>query len=186
MSVIFQPIYTIYKQNRLQTEKVTRSEYNKNIKSWSGNVLRFAVWNCGDRMRGEDAMQEAFAKLWEHRDDVPVEKGLGYLLTVTHCYLVDIMRHDAVVARVHQEIAETAVVSEETKDNFGLSDEMLNALNKLPEVQRSIIQLRDVDGYSYKEIAQMLEISDQQVQVYLFRARTNMKKYLTKKINSNK
>ncbi len=159
---------------------MTRSEYNDNIQYWSGNVLRFAVWNCGDRMRGEDAMQEAFARLWEIKEQVSVEKGLGFLLTVARRYLVDCFRHDAVVAKAHAEMAQTAETTTEQK-GYGLSDEMLEALNSLPEVQRSIIQLRDVDGYSYKEIAQMLDLSDQQVQVYLFRARTNMKKYLTKK-----
>jgi len=57
---------------------------------------------------------------------------------------------------------------------------MSRALASLPEIQRSILQLRDVDGYSYKEIARMLDISDQQVQVYLFRARTAMRKKLNK------
>ena len=159
---------------------MTRAEYNDNIQYWSGNVLRFAVWNCGDRMRGEDAMQEAFARLWEIKEQVSVEKGLGFLLTVARRYLVDCFRHDAVVAKAHAEMAQTAETTTEQK-GYGLSDEMLEALNSLPEVQRSIIQLRDVDGYSYKEIAQMLDLSDQQVQVYLFMARTNMKKYLTKK-----
>ena len=159
---------------------MTRAEYNDNIQYWSGNVLRFAVWNCGDRMRGEDAMQEAFARLWEIKEQVAVEKGLGFLLTVARRYLVDCFRHDAVVAKAHAEMAQTAETTTEQK-GYGLSDEMLEALNSLPEVQRSIIQLRDVDGYSYKEIAQMLDLSDQQVQVYLFRARTNMKKHLTRK-----
>ena len=159
---------------------MTRAEYNEHIQSWSGNVLRFAVWNCGDRMRGEDAMQEAFASLWEIKEQVSVEKGLGFLLTVARRYLIDCFRHDTVVARAHQEIA---LNSETTTGQpyYGLSDEMANALTQLPEIQRSILQLRDVEGYSYKEIARMLDISDQQVQVYLFRARTTMKKLLTSK-----
>ncbi len=160
---------------------MTRTEYNNNIKTWSGNVLRFAVWNCGDRMRGEDAMQEAFAKLWECKEKVPVEKGLGYLLTVARRYLIDCLRHDVVVSKVHAEIAQTAETKTADPGTGGMSDEMLNALSQLSEVQRSILQLRDVDGYSYKEIAQMLELSDQQVQVYLFRARTTMKKLLMKR-----
>jgi RNA polymerase sigma-70 factor (ECF subfamily) len=156
---------------------MTRAEYNDNIQNWSGNVLRFAVWNCGDRMRGEDAMQEAFARLWEIKEQVPVNNGLGFLLTVVRRYLIDCFRHDAVVARVHEEMTKTA----ETvgyDNNTGMSDEMYEALGSLSEVQRSILQLRDVEGYSYKEIAKMMNLSDQQVQVYLFRARTNLKKKL--------
>ena len=160
---------------------MTRAEYNSNIQYWSGNVLRFAVWNCGDRMRGEDAMQEAFAKLWEEHDKVSVEKGLGYLLTVARHYLIDCFRHDAVVARVHEEMAQQADEQITTqRSDEGMSDSMLRALNTLPEVQRSVIQLRDVEGYSYKEIAEILGLNDQQVPVYLFRARTNLKKSLLK------
>ena len=158
---------------------MTRAEYNDNIQNWSGNVLRFAVWNCGDRMRGEDAMQEAFARLWEIKEQVPVTNGLGFLLTVVRRYLIDCFRHDAVVARVHEEMTKTA----ETvgyDNNTGMSDEMYEAWGSLSEVQRSILQLRDVEGYSYKEIAKMMNLSDQQVQVYLFRARTNLKKKLQK------
>lgn len=158
---------------------MTRAEYNEHIQSWSGSVLRFAVWNCGDRMRGEDAMQEAFASLWEIKEQVSVEKGLGFLLTAARRYLIDCFRHDTVVARAHQDMARDAQTS--TGQPYdGLSDEMAGALASLPEIQRSILQLRDVDGYSYKEISRMLDISDQQVQVYLFRARTTMRKKLSK------
>lgn len=158
---------------------MTRAEYNEHIQSWSGSVLRFAVWNCGDRMRGEDAMQEAFASLWEIKEQVSVEKGLGFLLTAARRYLIDCFRHDSVVARAHQDMARDAQTST-CQPYDGLSDEMAGALASLPEIQRSILQLRDVDGYSYKEIARMLDISDQQVQVYLFRARTAMRKKLSK------
>ena len=162
---------------------MTRAEYNSNIKFWSGNVFRFAVWSCGDRMRGEDATQEAFARLWEQKEQVAVEKGLGFLLTVARRYIVDCFRHDNVVSKAHEEIAQTAETQTTgSSADEGMSDEMFNALAKLPEVQRSIMQLRDVEGFSYKEIAKMLELSEQQVQVYLFRARTSMKKML---MNSN-
>ena len=87
--------------------------------------------------------------------------------------------HDSVVARAHQDMARDAQTST-CQPYDGLSDEMAGALASLPEIQRSILQLRDVDGYSYKEIARMLDISDQQVQVYLFRARTAMRKKLSK------
>lgn len=158
---------------------MTRAEYNDNIQSWSSNVMRFAVWNCGDRMRSEDAVQEAFARLWEIKEQVAVERGLGFLLTVARRYLIDCFRHDTIVNRVHQAMASTEETTYENRE-MGLSDEMANALARLPEIQRSILQLRDVEGYSYKEIARMLDISDQQVQVYLFRARTAMKKELMK------
>lgn len=157
---------------------MTRAEYNSNVKVWSGKVLRFAVWNCGDRMRGEDAMQEAFTALWEQLESVSVEKGLAYLLTVARRYLVDCFRHDKVMATAHKEMSKNDESTTETSDE-GMSDKMVKALTLLPEQQRTIIQLRDVEGYSYKDIASMLDINENQVQVYLFRARTTMRKLLS-------
>jgi RNA polymerase sigma-70 factor (ECF subfamily) len=48
----------------------------------------------------------------------------------------------------------------------------------LPPVQKSVILLRDLEGYSYEEIGKILELSDSQVKVYLFRARNKIKKQL--------
>ena len=52
------------------------------------------------------------------------------------------------------------------------------ALAQLPENQRSIVLLRDYEGYAYKEIAEILKMSETQVKVYLFRARKKLKQYL--------
>ena len=51
-------------------------------------------------------------------------------------------------------------------------------LARLPEQQRSIILLRDLEGYNYKEIGEILDLSESQVKVYLFRARKKMKDML--------
>lgn len=57
--------------------------------------------------------------------------------------------------------------------------EVLNeALNKLPEVQRSVVMLRDYEGYSYEEIGNIMELNESQVKVYIFRARTFLKNYI--------
>ena len=52
------------------------------------------------------------------------------------------------------------------------------AVSILPPVQKSVILLRDLEGYSYKEIAEILDLNDSQVKVYLFRARKKIKKQL--------
>lgn len=52
------------------------------------------------------------------------------------------------------------------------------AVSILPPIQKSVILLRDLEGYSYKEIADILNLSDSQVKVYLFRARKKIKKQL--------
>ena len=86
------------------------------------------------------------------------------------------LRHNKVV-QMHAE----QVVTENVQmpdERFDLHEAIERALQTLPEVQRAILQLRDVEGYSYAEIGETLSLSDSQVQVYLFRARVNMRKQL--------
>jgi len=61
---------------------------------------------------------------------------------------------------------------------FELADVLEAAMRQLPELQRSILLLRDLEGYSYKEIGEMLSLNDSQVKVYLFRARKKMKEQI--------
>ena len=57
--------------------------------------------------------------------------------------------------------------------------EILNeAVDKLPEIQRSVLLLRDYEGYSYEEIGQITDLGESQVKVYIFRARTFLKNYI--------
>jgi RNA polymerase sigma-70 factor (ECF subfamily) len=63
--------------------------------------------------------------------------------------------------------------------NLFESNEVVNrAVGILPPIQKSIILLRDLEGYSYEEIGKILELTDSQVKVYLFRARNKIKKQL--------
>jgi RNA polymerase sigma-70 factor (ECF subfamily) len=60
----------------------------------------------------------------------------------------------------------------------GLSEVLEEALNRLTEIQRSVILLRDYEGYSYQEIEQITGLNESQVKVYIYRARLALKKYI--------
>ena len=85
-------------------------------------------------------------------------------------------RHQA-VQRDHASELVTQV-AQAPDDGFDLRDAIERALSVLPEVQRAILQLRDVEGYSYTEIGDTLNLNADRVQVYLFRARVAMRKQL--------
>mgnify|MGYP002152686501 CR=1 FL=1 len=59
-----------------------------------------------------------------------------------------------------------------------LNEILHEALNTLPEKQKSVILLRDYEGYSYQEIGEITEMSESQVKVYIFRARKALKNYI--------
>lgn len=63
----------------------------------------------------------------------------------------------------------------ESKNRFELKEIIDLAMQKLPELQKSILLLRDLEGYNYKEIGEMLNLNESQVKVYLFRARKKVK-----------
>ena len=155
---------------------MTTKEYNNGVRLWSDEVYRFAV-HCGfDKELAKDATQESFATLWEQRKDVAVDKGKSFLLSVVHHKIASHFRH----GQVHQHaVAQLRVCSSVAPDeNFDLQAALRKSMQKLPEVQRSAIELKDVQGYSNSEIANILSISENQVGVYLFRARVSLKKSL--------
>ena len=155
---------------------MTAKEYNKGVRLWADDAMRFAMRCCLSRPDCEDAVQEALASLWSHRDEVSSDKGKGYLLSAAYRSLMMTLRHNKVV-QMHAEQVMTEKV-QMPDERFDLHEAIERALQTLPEVQRAILQLRDVEGYSYAEIGETLSLSDSQVQVYLFRARVNMRKQL--------
>lgn len=154
---------------------MTAKEYNNCWGRWADDVMQFAVRVCNDRADCEDAVQEAFAALWQHRGEVTVAKGKGYLISVTYRQLMHNFRRQRVCTSYATE-AQPATQQPDTA--FEAREAIETALRSLPEMQRAILQLRDVEGYSYNEIADTLEINENQVQVYLFRARVAMRKQL--------
>lgn len=146
------------------------------MRLWADDAMRFAMRCCNSRPDCEDAVQEALAALWSHHDDVPQAKGKSYLLSASYRSLMMTLRHGKVM-QMHEQrtIVETA---QQPDERFDLREAIEQSLQALPEVQRAILQLRDVEGYSYAEIGETLSLSDQQVQVYLFRARVAMRKQL--------
>lgn len=155
---------------------MTGEEYNKHVDVWADSAYRFARRCCFDNERCKDAVQDAFAKLWEHRKEVDVAKGKQWLISAVHNRLMSLYRHDKTVREATSSSPPSQYSEPDTR--FELRDALEKALAELPQIQRECLQLYDVEGYHYKEIGTILKLSDQQVQVYIFRARVALKKKL--------
>ena len=155
---------------------MTQKEYNNGVRLWADDVYRFAVRCGGGEELSKDAVQEAYASLWERREQVEVEKGKAFLFTVVHNCLMSYHRHEQVHQQTLPLLEPDRVVQPD--ERFDLQDALHKALERLPQVQREAVQLKDVEGYSCKEIAEMLSLTEKQVSVYLFRARVSLKKTL--------
>lgn len=154
--------------------RMTTKEYNHCVRHLGDDLYRFALRYANFSAAAEDAVQDVFADLWERRSEVEAEGARGWLIRAIYRRLVDMHRHDEVVRN-------TQVAQEEAyrqHENFELKDALAHALATLPEQQRMLVLLRDLEGYEYAEMAQMTGLSEQQVGVYLFRARKQLKKQL--------
>lgn len=153
---------------------MTTKEYNHCVRHLGDDLYRFALRYANFSAAAEDAVQDVFADLWERRSEVEAEGARGWLIRALYRRLVDMHRHDEVVRNTQ--------VAQENEyrqhENFELKDALAHALATLPEQQRMLVLLRDLEGYEYAEMAQMTGLSEQQVGVYLFRARKQLKKQL--------
>ena len=146
--------------------------YNLCVDKYSDMLMGYAYKVCGDYFTAEDAVQEAFLRLWENRNKVE-EKGVkSWLFTSVYRILIDNYRKNK-----RTDLPE-ALPESAADDVYGHFEncELINAaLGELTPIQRSIVLLKDIEGYRYDEIATMLELTLSQVKVYLFRARKKLK-----------
>ena len=69
-------------------------------------------------------------------------------------------------------------LSAEAISSFDLQEILHEALSKLPEIQKTVVLLRDYEGYNYSEIAEITALNESQVKVYIFRARQALQAYI--------
>lgn len=127
--------------------------------------------------KAEDIVQECYEKLWKNIEKVNGEKVKAYLFTTAYHTMIDRIRKDK--RSVWAE--ETKVVEQSHERSYSDLGEILNnAVNKLPEIQRMVLLLRDYEGYSYQEIEELTNLNESQVKVYIYRARVFLKGYIGK------
>lgn len=156
---------------------MTEREYNECVNTYADNVYRFIVKNLRHEEDARDVVQTAFEKMWRNRAEVDAQRSKSYLFTVAYHQMIDHIRK---VKRVHlkEEFNEGSRVQDRPANN--LKKVLEEALSRLGETQRSLVLLKDYEGYSYDEIGKITGLSESQVKVYLHRARVQLKEYLVK------
>jgi RNA polymerase sigma-70 factor (ECF subfamily) len=155
---------------------MTEKEYNLCVSQYADNVYRFIVKNLRHDEDARDIVQTAFEKLWRNRDTVDAEKSKSYLFTVAYNQMIDhIRKHKRV--QLQDEFAEDGKMQYQPSGS-DLKKTLMAALNRLNETQRSLVMLKDYEGYSYEEIGVIMGLNESQVKVYLHRARLSLRNYL--------
>lgn len=154
---------------------MTSKEYNLAVDEFSDNIFRFALKHLKNEMSAKDIVQETFTKVWIKHEEVAYEKVKSYLFTTAYHAIVDWVKKEGRNGDF-EKVEHTA--STEFSISFDLQKVLNDALDKLPEVQKTVVLLRDYEGYNYAEIAEITNLNESQVKVYIFRARQTLKEYI--------
>ena len=153
--------------------------FRNDILPLKDKLFRLALRITLDRAEAEDVVQDTMIRVWTKRDEwQQFESVEAYCLIVAKNLAIDrSQKKDAQNVELTPEMAEEA-------DTSGPYDRLVNnermkiihrLIDELPEKQRLIMQLRDIEGESYKDIAKVLQLTEEQVKVNLFRARQKVK-----------
>ena len=156
---------------------MTEKEYNDCVKTYADNVYRFILKNLRHEEDAKDVVQTSFEKLWRNKDEVDSQKSKSYLFTVAYHQMIDHIRKVKRI-QLREEFNDEIKVQDRPANN--LKKVLDDALNRLSETQRSLVLLKDYEGYSYEEIGKITGLNASQVKVYLHRARLQLRDYLVK------
>jgi RNA polymerase sigma-70 factor (ECF subfamily) len=159
---------------------MTEREYNDCVDAHADGVFRFILKNLQHTEDARDIVQTAFEKMWKNRDAVVRETAKSYLFTVAYHQMIDHIRKS-------KRLKLTDSFSEETRVSRDVSSalkrELEMALQQLTPLQKSLILLKDYEGYSYDEIGKITALNPSQVKVYLHRARLQLRDFVGKPEN---
>jgi RNA polymerase sigma factor (sigma-70 family) len=148
-------------------------------------LFRFALRFLNNEEEAKDVVQEVFIRVWNGREQMnQVQNWEAWCMRITKNLSLDRIR--SMTRKQTQPIEETFDLSNDalTPAETTEADENMRHISQLiaglPEKQRQIIHLRDIEGYSYNEICDIMEIDLNQVKVNLFRARNSVREQLTK------
>jgi RNA polymerase sigma factor (sigma-70 family) len=154
---------------------LTRHEYNITVKNHANGLYGFALKFLKNSENTQDIVQDVFEKLWLNRKKVEFEKAKSWMFTTAYNGMINFTNKRKRMDYDSEGIPE---VASNDKNHFESREVVDRVVNILPPLQKSIILLRDLEGYTYQEIGEILSISESQVKVYLFRARNKIKKQL--------
>jgi len=146
-------------------------------------IYRFARAILGDASQAEDAVQDVLERLWRRRDELGRYENIqAVVMAATRNVSIDMIRR-----RRKRDTLERLKAAEspahEMSDMYQIVGKLIA---KLPETMRSVIHLRDVEGYEIEEIAEIVKFDAPTVRVYLSRARKTVREDLIKIMNHEK
>ena len=170
--------------------------FQNDILPLKNELFRLALRITQNRADAEDVVQDTMLKIWKRRDEWPqIDNIEAFCLTMCRNQALDKLRLMdnrwqstdegwQSTASPSASVSPSTPVSTSTPETIAIAKSRLqlvrSLIDALPEKQRSCIQLRDIEGKSYRDIATILDITEQQVKVNIFRARQTIKEKFLK------
>ncbi len=162
-------------------------DFRTDILPLKNELYRLALRITLDRSEAEDVVQETMIKVWNRRDTWgEIESIRAFCLTICRNLALDKTKRAGNGAVIREatpandspdtSLSANPEAQTERQDSIALVRKLIDSL---PEKQRTVIQLRDIEGKTYREIADILGVSEEQVKVNLFRARQTIRKKFT-------
>ncbi len=154
---------------------MTVKEYNKSVDLFSDGVYRFILKNAKNEEVAKDIIQETYTKMWIKIDTISFEKAKSYIFTTAYHTFIDYIRKNKRIVDF-ENVKENNYSHSDSYSDIG--EVLTKGIEQLPEKQRTVLMLRDYEGYSYYEIGEITNLNESQVKVYIYRARLFLKNYI--------
>lgn len=155
---------------------MTEKEYNTCADTFANALFRFIYKSLQVREDAENIVQDSFESLWLNREKIEFGKAKSWLFTIGYRKMIDQLRKNKKMAPMPEYINEKGSLQSQPD----IKQIINSAMQQLPEIQQTVIMLRDYEGYDYAEIGKITNLTESQVKVYIFRGRQTLKNYLVK------
>ncbi len=158
---------------------MTSERFTTEVLPLRNTCYRFALSMLHNGPEAEDLAQEVLMKLWERRSElVAIQNVEAWAVRATRNLALDRMRHSSWrtgdIAVVYDAASEQ-LPADQTVEQREAVRAVFDCMEHLPETQRAVLHLREVEALSYEEIGRALSLSPPQVKVYLHRARKRVR-----------
>lgn len=163
---------------------MTQTDFVKLVMPFKDKVFRLAKRLLVSKEEAEDATQEILLKLWSNQNKIEDYKNVeAFSMTMTKNLCLDRLKSKQAqnLKIVHSNYQDNNMSLQKQVELNDSVDWVSKIMDELPEQQKIIIQLRDIEAYEFEEIAKVLEMNETAVRVALSRARKTIRKQLTNK-----
>lgn len=156
---------------------MTVKEYNRSVDAYADPVYRFIRGNLKDDERSNDIVQDSFEKLWLHVSEIEFTAAKSWLFSTAYNNMIDIIRREKRMVNLEPSHEKEMIYESQYSD---LNEILVDALDRLTEQQKTSVMLRDYEGYSYKEIADITGQNEAKVKINIYRGRLALKSFIGK------